>query len=250
MAALELRGIAAAIDGTRILDGVDLRVPDGEIHALMGPNGNGKSTLANLLAGHPRYELLAGSARLDGEELLGLEPEERARKGLFLAFQYPPEIPGVSVAKFLKRAAAYRAEPPATAGAFIAELKEAMAALGIEPAFANRALNEGFSGGEKKRMELLQLLMLKPRFAIFDETDSGLDIDALKVAAAGIARMRKPGAGALVITHYGRLLDLVKPDRVHVLEKGRITTEGGMELVAALERGGYGELREEAIHAR
>lgn len=252
MSGLTVRGLKVAIDTKRILDGVDLEVPDGEIHALMGPNGHGKSTLASALMGHPRYTVEEGSAELDGKDLLSLEVNERARAGLFLAFQYPAEIPGVTVAKFLKRAADLRREPPANAGVFLKELKENMEFLGIEPSFANRYLNDGFSGGEKKRMEILQLLMLKPAFALFDETDSGLDVDALKIVAAGINRMRGSGFGALVITHYRRLLDLVRPDSIHVLEKGRVVTSGGMEVVETLEREGYDGVRKlvkEAVHA-
>jgi Fe-S cluster assembly ATP-binding protein len=218
----------------------------------MGPNGHGKSTLASVLMGHPRYVVSSGSAALFDEDLFSMEVNERARKGLFLAFQYPAEIPGVTVAKFLKRAADLRREPPANATAFLKELKENLAFLNIDPAFVNRYLNDGFSGGEKKRMEILQLLMLKPRFAIFDETDSGLDVDALKVVAAGINRMRGPGFSALLITHYRRLLDLVKPDRVHIMERGRIAASGNFELVELLERDGYDGVRrltEEVAHA-
>jgi len=243
LSALAIRGLVAGLEGKTIVDGLDLEVGDGEVHALMGPNGHGKSTLANVLMGHPSYSVGGGSVLLDGEELLGLKPDERARKGLFLAFQYPAEIPGVTVAKFLKRASELRREPPASASAFIAELKAGMEELGIEASFANRYLNEGFSGGEKKRMEILQLLMLRPRFAIFDETDSGLDVDALKAVAAGIGKLRGPGFSALVITHYRRLLDHLSPDRVHILERGRITASGGFELVELLEREGYEGLR-------
>ena len=252
MNALSVRGLKAGIDEKIILEGLDLDVAEGEVHALMGPNGHGKSTLASVLMGHPRYNVAEGSASLFGEDLFSLEVNERARKGLFLAFQYPAEIPGVTVAKFLKRAADLRRDPPSNATAFLKELKENLAFLNIEPAFVNRYLNDGFSGGEKKRMEILQLLMLRPRFAIFDETDSGLDVDALKVVSAGINRMRGPGFSALLITHYRRLLDLVKPDKVHILEKGKIAASGGFELVELLERDGYKGLRrhaEEAVHA-
>lgn len=243
MEALRVDALGASIDGKKILEGLSLDVADGQVHALMGPNGHGKSTLANVLMGHPRYRVDSGGAFLDGEDLFALDTAQRARRGLFLAFQYPAEIPGVTVAKFLKRAADLRRVPPANAGAFLAELKEAMGFLGIDTAFANRYLNDGFSGGEKKRMEILQLLMLKPRFAVFDETDSGLDVDALKVVAAGINRLRGPGFSALVITHYRRLLDLVEPDRVHVLERGRIVRSGGFELVELLEAEGYEGVR-------
>jgi len=235
---LVIRGLTAGLNTRRIIDGLDLEVPDGEVHALMGPNGHGKSTLANVLMGNPGYTVESGEALLDGENLLDMKVWERAQKGLFLAFQYPVEIPGVTVSKFLKRIADLRREPPKNTAAFLAELKEHLAMLDIDPVFANRYLNDGFSGGEKKRMEILQLLTMQPRFAIFDETDSGLDVDALKVVAEGINHMRQPGFSALVITHYRRLLDLVKPDRVHILEKGRIVASGGFELAELLEREG------------
>ena len=240
---LTISGLSAGLNTKRIIDGLNLAVPDGEVHALMGPNGHGKSTLANVLMGHPGYRVEAGEAFLDGENLLEMKVWERARKGLFLAFQYPAEIPGVTVSKFLKRIADLRREPPKNASAFIAELKDNFSLLGIDPSFANRYLNDGFSGGEKKRMEILQLIVLKPRFAIFDETDSGLDVDALRVVAHGINHLRGPGFSAIVITHYRRLLDLVKPDAVHILEKGRIVTSGGFELVELLEREGYEGIR-------
>lgn len=243
MSVLKIRGLRAGIDDKRILENLDLDVGDGEVHALMGPNGHGKSTLASILMGHPRYFVESGMASLDGEALFDMDVSERARKGLFLAFQYPAEIPGVTVAKFLKRAADLRREPPENASAFLKELKEGIAFLDIDKAFVNRYLNDGFSGGEKKRMEILQLIMLKPRFAIFDETDSGLDVDALKVVAAGINRMRGPGFSALLITHYRRLLDLVKPDKVHILERGHIAASGGFELVELLEKEGYEGIR-------
>ena len=240
---LVIKDLSASVEDKRILNDLSLSVPDGEVHALMGPNGHGKSTLANVLMGNPNYRVESGKVLLDGEDILGLKVWERARKGLFLAFQYPVEIPGVTVSKFLKRIADSRREPPKNTAAFLRELKENMNLLGIDPSFANRSLNEGFSGGEKKRMEILQLLTLQPRFAIFDETDSGLDIDALKVVAEGINHLRGPGFSALVITHYRRLLDLVKPDAVHILEKGSIVANGGCELVELLENEGYEGLR-------
>ncbi|WP_304224345.1 Fe-S cluster assembly ATPase SufC [Gracilinema caldarium] len=243
MKGLLIEHLTAGLESKVILSDLNLSVPDGEVHALMGPNGHGKSTLANVLMGHPSYTVSSGSVFLDGESLLDLEVSERARRGLFLAFQYPAEIPGVTVSKFLKRIADLRRDPPKNASAFLAELKQNLAFLEIDPSFVNRYLNEGFSGGEKKRMEILQLLTLKPRFAIFDETDSGLDVDALKIVAAGINRMRGQGFSALVITHYRRLLDLVRPDAVHILERGRIAASGGFELVELLEKDGYDGVR-------
>lgn len=243
MKGLRIEQLQAGLESKVILSDLNLFVPDGEVHALMGPNGHGKSTLANILMGHPRYTRFGGSITLDGESLLDLDVSERARRGLFLAFQYPAEIPGVTVSKFLKRIADLRKDPPKNASAFLAELKQNLAFLDMDPSFVNRYLNDGFSGGEKKRMEILQLLTLKPRFAIFDETDSGLDVDALKLVAAGINRMRGPGFSALVITHYRRLLDLVKPDAVHILERGHIAASGGFELVELLEKDGYDGVR-------
>jgi Fe-S cluster assembly ATP-binding protein len=235
---------------------LDLTVEDGQIHALMGPNGHGKSTLANILMGHPRYTVQEGAITLDDADLMTLDVSQRARRGLFLAFQYPAEIPGLTVAKFLKRVADLRRDPPKNAAAFLGELKENLKFLEIDPSFVNRYLNDGFSGGEKKRMEILQLLTIRPRFAIFDETDSGLDVDALKVVSAGINRMRGEGFSALLITHYRRLLDLVRPDRVHILERGHIVASGGFELVELLEQDGYDGIRrlvggtKEAVYER
>lgn len=243
MKGLQIEHLQAGLESKVILSDLNLYVPDGEVHALMGPNGHGKSTLANVLMGHPRYTISGGTITLDGESLLDLDVSERARRGLFLAFQYPVEIPGVTVSKFLKRIADLRKDPPKNASAFLAELKQNLAFLEIDQSFVNRYLNDGFSGGEKKRMEILQLLTLKPRFAIFDETDSGLDVDALKIVAAGINRMRGPGFSALVITHYRRLLDLVKPDAVHILERGHMAASGGFELVELLEKDGYDGVR-------
>ncbi len=256
MKGLQVRGLTARIDEKTIINGLDLTVEDGQIHALMGPNGHGKSTLANILMGHPRYTVSAGAVTLDGEDLLAMDVSQRARRGLFLAFQYPAEIPGLTVAKFLKRVADLRRDPPKNAGAFLGELKENLKFLEIDPSFANRYLNDGFSGGEKKRMEILQLLTIRPRFAIFDETDSGLDVDALKVVSAGINRMRGEGFSALLITHYRRLLDLVRPDRVHILERGHVVASGGFELVELLEQDGYDGIRrlvggtKEAVYER
>ncbi len=242
---LQIEGLRAGVGGREILRGLDLEIAAGEIHALMGPNGSGKSTLSNVLMGHPDYEVGAGRVRLAGEDLLELSPEERARRGLFLAFQYPVAIPGVSVVQFLKAAVeAVRGRESVRAAAFLRELRETAAFLEIGEIFLNRPINEGFSGGEKKRMEILQMLMLRPRMVVLDETDSGLDIDALKVVARGVQRIAGPSAGVLVITHYERILNHIPPHRVHILLEGRIARSGGPELVAELERRGYDWLRE------
>jgi len=223
-----------------ILRGVDLRVGDGETHAIMGPNGSGKSTLAYALAGHPKYTVTSGTVTLDGENVLTMSVDARARAGLFLAMQYPVEVPGVSVSNFLRTAVtAARGEAPKLR-TFIKELNGAMGDLAMDPKFAERSLNEGFSGGEKKRHEILQLELLDPKIAILDETDSGLDVDALKVVSEGINRFRaKPGHGVLLITHYTRILRYVRPDFVHVFVAGRIVEEGGPELAEVLENEGY-----------
>ena len=248
---LNIRGLEAGIEGKRILEGLDLEVKTGEIHALMGPNGSGKSTLANVLAGNPAYVVTGGSVSLDGEDFLALSASERALRGLYLAFQYPVEIPGVTVGRFLKRALELRQLPPdrgaepgareggLSMGDYVKRLRESMAYMEMDQAFINRYLNQGFSGGEKKRMEILQMLMLKPSIAILDEVDSGLDIDALKVVAKGVNRLRGEGFGALLVTHYQRILDEVAPDFVHVMYKGKIVLSGGSELVGELERRGY-----------
>jgi len=244
---LRIEGLTAEIDGKPILRGVDLEIKTGEVHALMGPNGHGKSTLANILMGHPKYTVTGGKITIDGEDLLAMAVPDRSKAGLFLAFQYPVEIPGVTVGKFLKRAAeihmAVKGEK-INVTKFIKQAREDMAFLEMDPQFINRYLNEGFSGGEKKRMEILQLLTLKPAFAMFDETDSGLDIDALKIVGKGINRMRGDGFGALIITHYQRILNYVNPDHVHILYQGKIVTSGGNELVAALEEKGYDWVKE------
>jgi Fe-S cluster assembly ATP-binding protein len=244
---LRIEGLTAEIEGKPILKGVDLEIKTGEIHALMGPNGHGKSTLANILMGHPKYTVTGGTITLDGEDLLAMPVPDRSKAGMFLAFQYPVEIPGVTVGKFLKRAAeihmAVKGEK-LNVTKFIKQAREDMSFLEMDQQFINRYLNEGFSGGEKKRMEILQLLTLKPAFALFDETDSGLDIDALKVVSKGINRMRGADFGALIITHYQRVLNYVNPDHVHILYQGRIVTSGGNELVAALEEKGYDWVKE------
>jgi Fe-S cluster assembly ATP-binding protein len=247
MRSLTIHGLKAEIDGKPILQGVDLEIGPGEMHALMGPNGSGKSTLANVIMGHPRYTVTGGSIELDGMDLLSMSVHERAKAGVFLAFQYPVEIAGVTVGKFLKRAAEIRAAAGGSklnVGSFLKTVRADMGFLEMDQAFINRYLNEGFSGGEKKRMEILQLLTIKPGFAIFDETDSGLDIDALRVVGNGINRARTPDFSGLVITHYQRILDYVKPDVVHIMYQGRIVTSGRGELVTALEEKGYDWVRE------
>jgi Fe-S cluster assembly ATP-binding protein len=254
MATLEIRDLHVSVaegDGTdkEILRGVDLAVSAGQTHAIMGPNGSGKSTLAYAVAGHPKYRVTQGSVTLDGEDVLAMSVDARARAGLFLAMQYPVEVPGVSVSNFLRTAVtAVRGEAPRLRD-FMKKMRGAMDALSIDPAFAERNLNEGFSGGEKKRHEILQLELLDPKIAILDETDSGLDIDALRVVSEGINRFRgAPGHGVLLITHYQRILRYVKPDFVHVFVGGRIVTEGGPELAEELEREGYEKFaRAEAI---
>ncbi len=237
---LHVRVRDAAGASKEILRGVDLTVPAGQTHAIMGPNGSGKSTLAYAIAGHPRYEVTSGTVTLDDQNVLAMTVDERARAGLFLAMQYPVEVPGVSVSNFLRTAVtAVRGEAPKLR-TFMKEMRGAMSQLAMDPAFAERNLNEGFSGGEKKRHEILQLELLQPKIAVLDETDSGLDIDALKVVAEGINRFRaSPAHGVLLITHYTRVLRYVKPDFVHVFVGGRIVEEGGAELAEALESEGY-----------
>jgi Fe-S cluster assembly ATP-binding protein len=250
VATLEIRDLHVSVEGAassggagahqEILRGVDLTVRDGETHAIMGPNGSGKSTLAYAIAGHPKYLVTKGSVTLDGEDVLAMTVDARARAGLFLAMQYPVEVPGVSVSNFLRTAVtAVRGQAPKLRD-FVKEQRAAMAALAIDPAFAERNLNEGFSGGEKKRHEILQLELLDPKFAILDETDSGLDIDALKIVSEGVNRFReKPGHAMMLITHYTRILRYVKPDFVHVFVAGRMVAEGGPELADQLESEGY-----------
>lgn len=240
---LTITGLRASTDGRTILDGLDLEVATGEVHALMGPNGAGKSTLAHVIAGREGYDV-AGSATLDGVDLLALTPEQRAAAGVFLGFQYPVEIPGVGNMYFLRTAVnAVRRErglEEIDAVGFLALAREHMARLDMDPAFLSRSVNDGFSGGEKKRNEILQMSLLEPRLAVLDETDSGLDIDALRVVAGGIERLRHPERSMLVITHYPRLLEHVRPDRVHVLHGGRIVRSGDASLALELESEGYG----------
>ena len=245
---LEIKNLHASVAGKQILKGLDLQLNSGEIHALMGPNGSGKSTLANVLLGHPNYSVDDGEVFLDGENILEISTDERARRGLFLAFQYPVEVGGITIGKFLKRATEpiYTENGKMNIKQYLAELRECMSFLEIDQQFINRYLNEGFSGGEKKRMEILQMLMLKPTFAIMDETDSGLDIDALRIAAKGVNRLRNGEFGALIITHYQRILNHIAPDHVHILYQGKIVRSGGSELVTQLEREGYDWLKEEA----
>src|SRR5690349_15441609 len=243
---LVIKGLRADIDGTEILKGIDLEVSRGEVHAVMGPNGSGKSTLAHVLAGHPAYEVTGGEVTLLGEDLLDLEPDERARLGLFLAFQYPHALPGVTVASFLRQAInAHRKggpegkDDPIPLKEFGSSLREAMDLLKVDRAMSSRYLNDGFSGGEKKRVEILQMAMLQPKIAILDETDSGLDIDALRIVASGAKELVGPDMGALVITHYQRIVNYVTPDYVHVFMDGRIVEEGDASLAHKLEAEGY-----------
>ncbi|MDE0570539.1 MAG: Fe-S cluster assembly ATPase SufC [Verrucomicrobiales bacterium] len=246
MSTLEIKDLHASVNGTDILKGLSLSVPKGEVHAIMGPNGSGKSTLAKVMAGHQDYEVGSGDVLLDGSSLLEMDVDERAREGLFLAFQYPAEIPGVSNANFLR--AARQARLPdgeeIDAVAFYQEMYEKMAKLGMDKKFTGRSVNEGFSGGEKKRNEVLQMMMLEPKYAVLDETDSGLDIDALKIVAEGVNAMRSEERGFLVITHYQRLLEYIVPDYVHVLNEGRIIRSGPKELALELEEKGYDWLKE------
>ena len=240
---LSIKNLHATVGGTEILKGLSLEVPAGEVHAIMGPNGAGKSTLSYVLTGREGYEVTQGSATLDGEDLLALEPNERAAKGVFLSFQYPLEIPGVPALTFVRTALnaqrKARGEPEVTAPEFLKLAREKAAGLKMDFDMLKRPLNVGFSGGEKKRMEILQMAMLAPRFAILDETDSGLDIDALRIVSDGVNAMRAPDRAMLVITHYQRLLEYIRPDRVHVLVGGKIVASGGPDLALELEREGY-----------
>ncbi len=257
MANLSVKNLHVSIEENEILKGLDLEIKGGEIHAIMGPNGTGKSTLAYSLMGHPAYDIVDGQVLFDGEDLLEMGPDERSRAGLFLAFQYPVSIPGVTVANFLRTAvnARRRAENPDDKGISILEfrkmLKEKMDLLKMDHAFAGRYLNEGFSGGEKKRAEILQMATLQPKIAILDETDSGLDIDALRIVSDGVNALAGPEMGVLVITHYQRLLNYIKPDYVHIMFDGRIVESGGPELALKLEEEGYDWIREkyEAVAA-
>ncbi len=249
-AALEIRNLHASVGDKPILKGVDLTVKQGEVHALMGPNGSGKSTLANVLLGNPAYHVTGGQVIFDGADLLEMEPDERSRAGLFLAFQYPISIPGVTLANFLRLAinARMKAEDPDSKGISVSDFRKLMRAkmdmLQVDQSFAGRYLNEGFSGGEKKRAEVLQMAVLNPKLAILDETDSGLDIDALRIVSEGVNKLRSPELGVLVITHYQRILNYIQPDYVHVMFNGRIVENGGPDLALKLEENGYDWVRE------
>jgi Fe-S cluster assembly ATP-binding protein len=248
MKMLEIKNLHARIDDAEILRGLDLSVEAGEVHAIMGPNGSGKSTLAQVIAGHDAYEVTEGSVQYNGADLLDLEPEERAREGIFLGFQYPVEIPGVNNAYLLKAALnarrKHQGQAEIDAFEFLKLAKEKMKMLGMDPKFLNRGVNEGFSGGEKKRNEILQMAILEPRLAILDETDSGLDIDALRAVAEGVNTLRSPDRAIVLVTHYQRLLDYIEPDHVHVLSGGRIVRSGDKSLALELEDKGYDWLRE------
>jgi Fe-S cluster assembly ATP-binding protein len=247
VSSLQIENLSASINGKPILENLSLDLPAGEVHAIMGPNGSGKSTLSKVLAGHPDFEVSEGSAKIDGKELLGLEPDEISRLGLFLAFQYPIEVPGVSIANFIRSALQARMPEGENVKAvdYYKELYEKMDEIGMDRKFTSRSLNDGFSGGEKKRCEILQMSMLNPRYCILDETDSGLDIDALREVSLGVNRMRCPERGILVITHYQRLLEYIVPDKVHVMWEGKIVLSGDKELAAELESKGYDWIRDE-----
>lgn len=246
---LSIKNIHAKVEGKQILKGINLEIKAGEVHAIMGPNGSGKSTLASVLAGREQYEVTAGEVRFLEKDLLGLAPEDRAREGLFLAFQYPVEIPGVSTTNFIKAAVnekrKYHGLEPLDSVAFLKIMKEKMKLVEIDQSLLSRSINEGFSGGEKKRNEIFQMAMLEPKLAILDETDSGLDIDALRIVANGINKLRNPERAVLVITHYQRLLDYIQPDFVHVLYNGRIVKSGTKELALELEEKGYDFITDE-----
>jgi Fe-S cluster assembly ATP-binding protein len=249
MSDLKISNLHVSAEDKEILKGLDLEVGKGEIHALMGPNGSGKSTLANAIMGHPGLEVTEGAIEFGGEEITEADPDERSRAGLFMAFQYPVAVPGVTVAKYLRMIVnahrEARGEPEIKLKDFASLTREAMDLMDVPQDFNKRYLNEGFSGGEKKRMEMLQMAVLQPKIAVLDETDSGLDIDALRTVAEGVNRFAGPGMGVLIITHYQRILHMVEPDRVHVMYDGRIVKDGGPELVAELEEKGYGWIKEE-----
>lgn len=251
MSSLIIKDLHVSIAGQEIVRGLSLTIEQGKVHAIMGPNGSGKSTLAKVLSGHPDYEVTSGEVLMDGVNILELEADERARKGLFLAFQYPCEIPGVSIANFLRAALQARMAEgeELEATEYYAKLYEKMDLLEMDRAFTSRSVNEGFSGGEKKRCEILQMAMLEPKYAVLDETDSGLDIDALRIVSNGVNALRGPNVGMLLITHYQRLLNYIVPDYVHVMVDGRIVRNGGKELALELEEKGYDWIREEIKEA-
>ncbi len=251
---LEIRNLHASVEEKEILKGIDLKVNAGEVHAIMGPNGSGKSTLANVLAGRPEYKVTAGEAIFESKDLLSMLPEVRAREGVFLAFQYPIELPGVNNTTFLRtalnEARKYRNQPEISAGAFLAMLKKKMQIVEMPDTLLSRAVNEGFSGGEKKRNEILQMAVLEPRLAILDETDSGLDIDALRIVANGVNKLRSKDNAVIVVTHYQRLLNYIVPDFVHVLYNGRIVKSGDKDLALELEDKGYDWVKDETVTAK
>ena len=246
---LEVKNLHATIAGKEILRGINLKIKDGEIHAIMGPNGSGKSTLSAVLTGNPLYEVTEGEALFNGKNILEMNPEDRAHEGLFLSFQYPVEIPGVSMTNFLKAAVnekrKYQGLPELKAGDFLKLMNEKRKIVELDSKFTRRSVNEGFSGGEKKRNEIFQMAMLEPKLAILDETDSGLDVDAMRIVADGVNKMHNPETSAIVITHYERLLDMIKPDVVHVLYKGRIVKTAGPELAKEIEQRGYDWIKAE-----
>lgn len=247
---LEVKNLHATINGKEILKGINLVIKTGEVHAIMGPNGSGKSTLSAVLVGNPMYEVTQGEVTFNGKDLLAMAPEDRAHEGLFLSFQYPVEIPGVSMTNFMRAAInekrKYQGQEPMSAGDFIKLMKEKRKVVELDSKLSNRSVNEGFSGGEKKRNEIFQMAMLEPTLSILDETDSGLDVDALRIVAEGVNKLKRPDTSTIVITHYDRLLDLIKPDIVHVLFNGRIVKTGGPELAKEIEDKGYDWIKTEA----
>ena len=247
---LEVKNLHATINGKEILKGINLVIKTGEVHAIMGPNGSGKSTLSAVVVGNPRYEVTQGEVTFNGKGLLAMAPEDRAHEGLFLSFQYPVEIPGVSMTNFMRAAInekrKYQGQEPMSAGDFIKLMREKRKVVELDSKLSNRSVNEGFSGGEKKRNEIFQMAMLEPTLSILDETDSGLDVDALRIVAEGVNKLKRPDTSTIVITHYDRLLDLIKPDIVHVLFNGRIVKTGGPELAKEIEDKGYDWIKAEA----
>ena len=241
MRGLEIKNLTVEVAGKKVVDGMNLTIPAGEVHAIMGPNGTGKSSLSKAIAGHSEYPITSGEVLLDGENLVGLSPDEIARKGFFLGFQYPVEVPGVSIANFIRACLSARLHEGETLNPveYYKKLHSKMEALKMDKSFTTRSVNDGFSGGEKKRCDILQMLMLEPKFAVLDEVDSGLDIDALKIVSEGVNSARSPERGMLLITHYHRLLEYIKPDAVHVMSGGKIVRSGGAELAVELEQKGY-----------